>query len=134
MLLAAPFPHLCDVAAPSVRFEKFKLLHVGKAQKDREVFVRWLPEQPTSLLVLETGPNGHVIPLTVEVSTGIQRTNGRTSAAFIPCNQKTGLKRQARPEPGTVHNMIGCNSLYMPRAWYWSRMGVKMDVHLSLWV
>eukprot|EP00752_Nemacystus_decipiens_P002353 g2223.t1 len=46
---------------------QFKLRHVGKLQEDREVFVRWMPEEPSSLFVFQAGPHVNVDPLTVEI-------------------------------------------------------------------
>ena len=51
-------------------FEKFKLRHVGIGKVSREVFVRWIPQQPSSLLVFEKGPRGEVNVATREVRTG----------------------------------------------------------------
>ena len=50
--------------------DKFTLQHVRKMQQDRDVSVRWMPEQPSSLLVFETGQDGGVDASTVEVRAG----------------------------------------------------------------
>ena len=65
----------CDTPPPVVfayrsTIDKFTLRHVRKMQQDRDVSVRWMPEQPSSLLVFETGPDGGVDASTVEVRAG----------------------------------------------------------------
>ena len=59
-----------STALPVLSFEKFELRHVGTGKKPRDVFVRWIPQQPSSLLVFQKGPRGEVDIRTGEVRTG----------------------------------------------------------------